>query len=449
MLIRFTFENVYSFGSHTELSLIPNTRLKTLMGHVYHKDKFEVLKLAALYGANGAGKSNMIKGLEMMKGMVKRQEHLSKYKRSIFRLRENSKQSPQLLVVEFFQDEIPFYYGLQITQGVISKEELYVSGLGKKEDRLIFERTTNASLETSIRFSEAFESDAKSIVLKDVLLEEFVVPEKTILKLIAKRENTFLSDAKKAFQWFDETLQILTPDSRPTTITHLVGEDTEFKEFAENIIRAVGVGITSLKVERKPFEVFLGENPSLKSQEIEDDLGQLPDGPIGIINLKGVEYTVTKEGRNVWVEKLLLGHQSEMDESVLFELVDESDGTIRLLEFVPAFLDLFRNECVYFIDEIERSMHPSLIRELLRNFSKQDNSKGQMIFTTHESNLLDQEIFRQDEIWFVEKNQEGSSSLYSLNDFKEHKTIDVRKGYLSGRYGAIPFLANLESINWS
>ena len=77
-----------------------------------------------------------------------------------------------------------------------------------------------------------------------------------------------------------------------------------------------------------------------------------------------------------------------------------------------------------------------------------DKSKGQLIFTTHESNLLDQEIFRQDEIWFTEKDSNGATDLYSLSDFKEHKTIDIRKGYLNGRYGSIPFLANLTDLNW-
>jgi hypothetical protein len=103
---------------------------------------------------------------------------------------------------------------------------------------------------------------------------------------------------------------------------------------------------------------------------------------------------------------------------------------------------------VFLIDEIERSIHPLLIKELVRKFSDDHASQGQLIFTTHESNLLDQELFRQDEIWFAEKNSDGETDLYSLSDFKEHKTLDIRKGYLSGRYGSIPFLGNLKDLNW-
>ncbi|MDC9725519.1 MAG: AAA family ATPase, partial [Gammaproteobacteria bacterium] len=98
--------------------------------------------------------------------------------------------------------------------------------------------------------------------------------------------------------------------------------------------------------------------------------------------------------------------------------------------------------------EIERSIHPLLIKELVKKFSEDTQTQGQLIFTTHESNLLDQKTFRKDEIWFAEKDNEGCTDLYSLSDFKEHNTTDIRKGYLSGRYGSIPFLANLKDLNW-
>lgn len=127
---------------------------------------------------------------------------------------------------------------------------------------------------------------------------------------------------------------------------------------------------------------------------------------------------------------------------------EESDGTVRLLDLVPAFRDLVQKKKVYFIDEIERSLHPLLIKNLIKKFSEDKDTKGQLIFTTHESNLLDQDIFRQDEIWFAEKDNTGSTDLYSLSSFKEHKTIDIQKGYLSGRYGSIPFLGNLQDLNW-
>jgi AAA15 family ATPase/GTPase len=120
-----------------------------------------------------------------------------------------------------------------------------------------------------------------------------------------------------------------------------------------------------------------------------------------------------------------------------------------LLEYIPALSFLINTDATFVIDEIERSVHPLIIKELIAKFSEDQDTKGQLIFSTHESNLLDQDIFRTDEIWFAEKNNAGASKLYSLSDFKEHNTIDIRKGYLNGRYGAVPFLGNLEDLNWN
>ncbi len=131
-----------------------------------------------------------------------------------------------------------------------------------------------------------------------------------------------------------------------------------------------------------------------------------------------------------------------------FTATEESDGTRRLLDYLPALFEAINSRRVYLIDEIERSIHPLLIKELIRKFSHDEHTSGQLIFSTHESNLLDQDIFRPDEIWFAEKNKEGATELYPLSEFKEHHTIDIRKGYLNGRYGGIPFLGNLKDLNW-
>lgn len=102
----------------------------------------------------------------------------------------------------------------------------------------------------------------------------------------------------------------------------------------------------------------------------------------------------------------------------------------------------------YIIDEIERSIHPVMIKEIMRKISLEGNVLGQIIFTTHESCLLDQEILRTDEIWFAQKNPEGASNYYSLSDFNVHNTANIQNGYLNGRYGAIPFLSSLQDLSW-
>jgi hypothetical protein len=128
------------------------------------------------------------------------------------------------------------------------------------------------------------------------------------------------------------------------------------------------------------------------------------------------------------------------------ELAEESDGTRRLLNLIPALLNQ-QTPRVYVIDEIDRSLHPMIVKEFLEFFLK---SRGcgscQIIVTTHESNLLDQDLLRRDEIWFAEKDQTAATRLYSLLDFKVRNDRDIRKGYLQGRFGAVPFLSGLERL---
>ena len=168
-----------------------------------------------------------------------------------------------------------------------------------------------------------------------------------------------------------------------------------------------------------------------------------------ILKLINDEHIVFhKQNNDIYVLKLILEHNSVNNKPVIFYENEESDGTKRLLDYLILYFDIIFYNKLYIVDEIERSIHPLLIKNLISKFSSNEKTSGQLIFTTHESNLLDQDIFRQDEIWFAEKNKKGSTELYPLSDFKEHHTIDISKGYLNGRYGAIPFLGNLKDLNW-
>lgn len=443
MLIRFVIENMFSFGERKEFTTFPNKRLKTLQEHKYKVDGFELLKLSSIYGANGAGKSNIIKSLFQLQKLITREEIPYKLKDTQHKF---GNQKEQILAIEFIQNDTPLYYAIVVNEDTISTEELYVSGLGKKEDQLIFERRS-VGKGTTIRFLDDFENDEKSQVLKSVLLEEFVKPNEPVLKLLSNRDNRFLKDVKKAYEWFSETLQIITPDAKPRALAHKIDTDMEFKKYAEDLMRSFNIGIKSLGTEKKNIYEFFGED---NENELDKFIKEVEDSPkkmIGLRSRRGDELILVKENDTIWVKTLKVEHSSS-DKSAFFDLDEESDGTVRLLDFVPAFKNVISSEKVYVVDEIERSIHPLLIKELVKKFSLDKDTKGQLIFTTHESNLLDQEIFRQDEIWFAEKDLNGSTDLYSLSDFKEHKTIDIQKGYLSGRYGSIPFLGNLEDLKW-
>lgn len=448
MLIRFVIENLFSFGERKEFTTIPNKRLKTLNHHKYNYNNFHILKIASIYGANGAGKSNLIKSLELFQKLIIREKVPFRLKDSKFKFNNPDDNQNQTFAIEFIQENKAFYYGIVLKENTIATEELYLSGLGKKKDELIYERKTNNKDKTSIIFLEKFEKDEKSQILKTILLEEFIKPNEPILKLLSNRDNKFLTNVKIAYKWFEDTLQIITPDSKPRALAHKIDIDKEFKNYARDLMCSFNIGITELTSEKKDIKEFFGEDNEKELDNLIKDVEDSPHKMIGLRSNKGDELIIVKENNKIWVKTLKVGHIGKRDKLVLFNLDEESDGTVRLLDFVPAFKSVITNKKVFVIDEIERSIHPLLIKELVQKFSLDTNTKGQLIFSTHESNLLNQEIFRQDEIWFVEKNKEGSTDLYSLNDFKEHKTIDIQKGYLNGRYGSIPFLGNLQDLNW-
>jgi hypothetical protein len=136
-------------------------------------------------------------------------------------------------------------------------------------------------------------------------------------------------------------------------------------------------------------------------------------------------------------------------EDVFFEVKEESDGTKRLIDLIPALIDLSESDRVFLIDEIDRSMHAQLSRAFMEFFFTHSAPESQILATTHELDLLDLDLFRKDEVWFVEKDKTSASRLYSLEEFKPRYDKDVRKGYMLGRFGAIPIVKNIEGVRWN
>jgi AAA15 family ATPase/GTPase len=447
MLIRFVVENVFSFGDRKEFNMIPRPRLNTLSHHKYKICGIDLLKMTSVYGANAAGKSNLVKAIELLQNIVVEEKLPLNIKNLQFKFQDLSNSNPMLLAIEFINDDIPFLYAIEILGDRIATEELYISGLGKT-DKLLFERKTNSENETTLKFGSELEKNPEIKPFRDVLIKSFVRYNKPIFKLMSENGENYFPEVKNAFNWLKVKLEIVTPSSHPSIFAHKIDITPDLKRYAEETLFSLKIGIKKLLNLKLPFIEAFGEDLNSEMREICQKIEEDPQRIIGLRTRQGNEIVVLKENNEIVVKQLQLEHEGKDKISVQFYLDEESDGTLRLLDLVPAFRDISQNHKVYFIDEIERSIHPLLIKELVSKFSNDEQTNGQLIFTTHESNLLDQEIFRQDEIWFAEKDETGSTDLYSLSDFKEHKTIDIRKGYLNGRYGSIPFLANLKDINW-
>lgn len=448
MLIRFIVNNIFSFGKEREFNMLPYARLNDrLMHHLYPiQDDFSLLKMAAIYGANGAGKSNLIKCLSLLQEIVATGKVPIDVYDEKFLLNDKKKKESQLLGIEFVAQGKPFLYAIELNDGLVQTEELYQSALGKGEDVLIFERKTNRKGITTTRFHEAFEADEESRVLKKVIEKTLIKPAQPAFKLLSELENDYLNEVRQAFHWFTDTLNIIFPDTKPISLTGgLSLHHNDYNEFANEIIRSFSTGIESLSLESTPIAEYMGDNTEML-KEITQTLKYKPQVLLELADNERI--VVVRENGEIIAKRVMLQHSSKT-KPTNFYLSQESDGTNRLLDYIPMLYNVLRTPKVYIIDEVERSLHATLIKEILRKFSEEKDTKGQLIFTSHESHLLDQDILRPDEIWFVEKDKWGCSDMYALSEFKEHKTKDIRKGYLNGRYGAIPFLGNLKDLNWT
>jgi AAA15 family ATPase/GTPase len=448
MLIRFAVKNLFSFKEESEFNLLPG-RVKRLNHHKYPIKGIEILKMTALYGANGSGKSSLIRSISLLKTIILDGSIPSSLNGQKFKLSKASLNEPTEFAIEFFTNNEIYYYSISIKDNVII-DEYFSSNDSNQEDVLIFHRKYENG-KTSIKFFDEFESVKENKILKEVIEKDLVKRSQPLFNLLNSISNAAFIDIKIAFGWFMHSLTIIDPHTRSEGLAEYVDATSEFKKFSTELISSLNTGIIALKVERKGIEEFFGKENQKQIDDIKTELKNEPDKLVMVAtnNSTTEQVVVVNENGNILVKRLLFEHKGEQNESVDFKFEEESDGTKRLLEYLPLLSSVINGTATFIIDEIERSIHPLIVKELIEKFSKDPSTKGQLIFSTHESNLLDQEIFRTDEIWFSEKSILGSTKLYSLSDFKEHNTIDIRKGYLTGRYGAIPFLGNLQDLNWN
>lgn len=447
MILRFIAKNLLSFKEETEFNLLPN-RSTSLPHHKIVKNDISVLRLSAVYGANGSGKSNLVKGIELLSRIIQRGTVEVVPKDVKFKLSKKSQGEPTSLSLEFFCDPHLYIYSITFDNGQVLYEYFAESKVDK--DVLIFEREIVDEKQT-IHFFEEYYKDPKNTFFAEVLAEKLINKGDVLLTFLASKYEAEFPDSKNVMDWFVSNLIIIKPDTKPDIIADILDKDETIKRFANDLLPGLSTGVVSIDVVKEKYhENQENYNASLDKELVRTLLlyaSELPDGilPFGPGN-DGI--VLFKEKGAIIMKRIVTSHESIEGDLIPFNISLESDGTRRLIEYIPALQKIIHHEKVFLIDEIERSIHPLMIKEIIKKISHDEQAKGQLIFTTHESCLLDQDIFRTDEIWFSQKDVDGSSKMYSLSDYKVHNTINIENGYLSGRYGGIPFLSNLKDLNW-
>jgi len=442
MLLRFNVSNYLSFNKTTEFNSFTGD-YRRFDNHVFKFKNVDILKLCAIYGANATGKSNLVMALDYLRDTVIN-EDLTKLDMSSFKGKENKTSNFE---IEFLAQGSVYIYGFEILKDKVKTEYLYFSGMGK-EDVLIFDRRVNKKGGSTINVNKKFLKLKKYQILKEHY-EEKVVTNQLFLNLVGDVDLGGLSnEIEKVKRWIIR-LQIIFPTSKPKYLVSNLINESSFMEFTKDMLCSFDTGIKSLHIREFSLKDYFGEDDKDIINEIKEDLENNNEDDIPL----GIDMIATLKDGIPIIKKLYVEHIG-FGEDNLFSFYEESDGTKRLIEFMSMLYNLVAKnhvKSVYVIDEIGRSIHPYLLKEFLSKLSKEKNINGQLIFTTHESNLLDLNILRPDEIWFAEKNRKkGDTEFKTLAEYKKIRPdLNIRKGYLNGRFGGIPILANFEDLNWT
>ena len=420
MLIEFKVTNFRSIKETQTLSMVAADALKELEGNTFDSGVVNLPKLirsSVIYGPNASGKSNLIAALAFMEGMVRESAREAQVGEPIditpFRLDAASRSEDTEFEIHFIAENVRYQYGFSLNAERITSEWLYAYPHGSPQKW--FERQYDSkNNKYEYKYSPLFE--------KKKLREErdkYTIENNLYLSVAVQKNSQQLLPV---FTWFQKKLNyILSMNHLGNGQTSSFCQDLEGKNKVLAFMNAAGIGVKDLTVEKKPFPLEMLSN---FTDEYKQKL------------LKLVESSNSFETK-------LLYQSNDEKELITFDLDEESDGTQALFAFAARWLGLLVNDEILFVDEIDTSLHPLLVHHLVKLLNC-SNSKAQLVFTTHDTTLLSQRIMRRDQVWFVEKDKAQSTQLYSLADFSPRKNEALEKGYLSGRYGAIPFLSELD-----
>lgn len=449
MIVTFSVKNFRSIDDEQTLSMVASNKLTG--SHERHLvpipgSKDFVLRTSVLYGANGAGKSNLFKALIFFVSLALETRGKDKgMTRDPFKLKEVV--SPESTFdIQFIEDDQLYRYGLIFDDKKIVEEWLLLVN-GKKEIP-VYERFAAEDGRGTVQSKSAKRFGEKV----EALITVGAPKEQSFLaSLHANLEIKDLPDSiRAAIKWFSGRLSLIRPDSNYLPLGHLLSNNSGFKDFAGEFMKAASIGIDGFDVQKQEIseeqlKLMLRNHIFEKVIEDTSEVGRAIIVPVA----DDKEVLIEKAGEHhFYLLSIQSKHKQDEENSVLdLDFSEESDGTKRLLNLLPALHQLHTNGGVFVIDEIERSMHPLLIYKFMQFFlSACAGEHRQLIITTHESNLLNQDLLRRDEIWFTEKDKKGRTNLYSLSDFQTRNDLKIDKHYLQGRFGAVPFLANIDRL---
>ena len=371
----------------------------------------QLLRAAALYGPNASGKSNLISALAFMRSMVETSAVSIREGQTLnvspFRFEAKMNNEPSEFEVTFIDNGIRYQYGFSLSATRVMREWLLVY-IERKAQRW-FERKYDSKKDKDIWYFGSHFAGGKQRHLWSESTRGNAL-------FLSAAVNLNSEQLRPIFNWFVNKLVIVASNSQllPFYTMERVKNEIDKPQIIQ-LLQAADLGITDVQIKmQKGHQVQLRLEPGVAAIESRQEAD---------------------------IPSATLFHQGKNNNPIGFDLNEESHGTQRLFAYAGPILDVLRDGKVLVVDELDSSLHPKMVRFLITLIQNPTLNKNnaQLIFTTHNTSLLDIDLFRRDQIWFMEKDQEQASHLYPLTDFSPRKGEALEKGYLLGRYGALPF----------
>lgn len=438
MLIDFRVENFRSFEKEQTLSLVASNKF---LDHAEHcvpigETGKKALRTCVLYGANASGKSNLVKAIQFAKKLIliRGSGLLNALISNQFRF--GKKKALSTFEFRFLASGRVYTYGFSVTASSVEDEWLSVIAPSGREDDIFTRSKQKISIGTSrTLFAGKMEVSKQALQALRVLKPK---PDQLLLNRLIDVDFESQGELLRPVTWwFFACLIVIEPQATFGPLVDLLESEEHFRKFAGEFLSGVGTGIEELVVETKKVEMDKLPRELLKA------LQETKAGESSVsIGHPSVDFQLDPDDPSTVVRRNLIAQHRVSGSQFTIPFQEESDGTQRCLDLLPALFHFKMKERVFVVDEINRSLHPLLCYALLEFFltGNVEATHQQLIVTTHETHLLDQELLRRDEIWFVEKDSNQSTQLHSLSDMNVRNDVRIEKGYLHGRFGGIPII---------
>jgi len=427
MIISFSVENWRSFREQATLSMVAGREKQ-------HSDRLsaipayglKLLPVAAIYGGNASGKSNLFMALNFARHLIitgTQPEGLIPVEP--FRLDPSCLQKPTRFRFELLIQDKCYEFSFALTRKRVVEERLVE--ILKTTEQMLYTRQGD-----EIEFLPSLQKD----MFLDFAFRGTRENQLFLTNAVNQKVDTF----RPIYDWFKNQLELIAPDSRFEPFERFLQEDDPLYGTMNAMLPLLDTGIEHLGGEEIPLE-----NIPIPDTLLARVQAELKEGATVRLTAEpfNERYLITRLGGELKARKLVCFHRDINGKEIKFDIRFESDGTQRTIDLLPAFLEMAKPQTakVFVIDELDRSLHTLLTRQLLEGFLSacDKNCRSQLLFTTHDVLLMDQKLLRREEMWVTERDQDGNSTLFSFSEYKDvRKDKDVRKSYLQGRLGGVP-----------